>query len=155
MASNSCESFSAATSGPSFLTSGKLKFFSLRFFFTVSMIPFIPLAYYHNILSGIYVVLFSSCTFILWRQKNIQKTLFLISCALFFLASTDVVVTVYFFFRFVIQNGTLTNSAHSESTSQETWNPILEAKFAIYVVAKYVDCSSSKELNLMCYFITV
>lgn len=87
-------------------------------------------------LTGVYVVLFGCCTYTLWQQKVVRRTLFVITSILFFLASADIIVTIYFFFRFVVKSSQTTSPTHTGT--HETWNRTLEVKFAVYVVAKYV-----------------
>ncbi|KJA18261.1 hypothetical protein HYPSUDRAFT_45428 [Hypholoma sublateritium FD-334 SS-4] len=92
-------------------------------------------------LYGINVVTFALCTFILWRQKIFQRTPLIITSILFTLSSTDIIVTLYFFFRFVLDSGNVTSSATPNDGPQETWNKVLEVKFAVYVVANLVNSS--------------
>ena len=82
---------------------------------------------------------FSSCAFILWRRKIFQRTPLIITSILFILSSTDIIVTIYFFFKFVLDSGVVTSSTATKDGPQETWNKVLEVKFAVYVVAKYVS----------------
>jgi hypothetical protein len=89
-----------------------------------------------SFLTGIYVVLFGCCTYTLWRQKVVRRTLFVITSILFFLASADIIVAVYFFFRFVDKSSQ--KPSPTPTGPHETWNKTLEVKFAVYVVAKYV-----------------
>ncbi len=60
--------------------------------------------------AGINVVTFASCAFILWRQKIFQRTPLIITSILFILSSTDIIVTIYFFFKFVLDSGVVTTS---------------------------------------------
>lgn len=50
--------------------------------------------------------------------------------ALFLLASGDIAVTLYFFFRFAL------SSANTLHESGHRWSRTLKYKFALYIVAK-------------------
>ncbi|KAF8178924.1 hypothetical protein BJ912DRAFT_648148 [Pholiota molesta] len=99
-------------------------------------------------LYGIYVVLFGCCTYTLWRQKVVRRTLFVITSILFFLASADIIVAVYFFFRFVDKSSQ--KPTPTPTGPHETWNKTLEVKFAVYVVANAI---ASGLLIQRCYTI--
>ncbi|KAF8960651.1 hypothetical protein BDZ97DRAFT_1832956 [Flammula alnicola] len=107
-----------------------------------------PAILVQTFLYGIYVVLFCSCAFMLARQKVIQRTLFIASSLLFLLASADMILTLYFFFRFVL--GSSTQSSSAVQNTHEPWNRILEVKFALYVVANSI---ASGLLISRCYTI--
>ena len=76
------------------------------------------------------MVLFSYCTIILAKRKVVQKIRLGTSIALFLLASGDIAVTLYFFFRFALSSpNTLNEGGHQ-------WSITLMYKFALYIVAK-------------------
>ncbi|KAF9479543.1 hypothetical protein BDN70DRAFT_688992 [Pholiota conissans] len=88
---------------------------------------------------GIYVVLSACCTYTLWQQKVVRRASFFITSILFCLASADIIVTIYFFFRFIVQRVATTSPTPSDP--HETWNRTLEIKFAVYVVSNAIASS--------------
>jgi len=48
--------------------------------------------------------MFGSCVYLLIRRNITPRKLLAASSALFLLATADIVITLYFFFHFVIQN---------------------------------------------------
>ena len=80
-------------------------------------------------ISGVYVVLFGYCAIILAKRKVVQRIRLGTLIALFLLASGDIAVTLYFFFRFALYSTTL-NEAGGR------WSKTLMYKFALYIVAK-------------------
>jgi len=83
---------------------------------------------------GVYVVLFGWAAFSLVRQGAIRRTVLVASSLLFLLGTADVILTTYFFFKFVLQ-------VPGVSSQNESWNKILEVKFAVYVVANIISSS--------------
>ena len=80
---------------------------------------------------GVYVILFGYCTAILGKRKLAQRMLLGALISLFLLASADIAVTLFFFFRVL-----------STDPPQPPWNTTLMYKFALYIVAKYVSMVS-------------
>ena len=85
-------------------------------------------------LAGVSIVLFGWTAFTLIRQRAARRAVLVASCLLFTLETADVILTNYFFFNFVLK-------VPPVSSKDDGWNRFLEAKFAVYVVAKYVACS--------------
>lgn len=81
-------------------------------------------------ISGVYVVMFGYCTIILAKRKVAQRIRLGTLIALFLLASGDIAVTLYFFFRFTL------SSANTISEGGGRWSKTLMYKFALYIVAK-------------------
>lgn len=84
--------------------------------------------------SGVYVVLFGYCTIILAKRKIVQKIVLGAVIALFLLASADIAVTLFFFFRYALASRTTLNQ-----TGNQPWSRTLKYKFALYIFAKYVS----------------
>ena len=73
------------------------------------------------------MVLFGYCTIILAKRKVVQRIHLGTLIALFLLASGDIAVTLYFFFRFALS---------SANALGNRWSKTLMYKFALYIVAK-------------------
>lgn len=74
--------------------------------------------------------MFGYCTIILAKRKVLQRIHLGILIALFLLASGDIAVTLYFFFRFALF------SANTIHEGGNRWSKTLMYKFALYIVAK-------------------
>ncbi|KAF8908166.1 hypothetical protein CPB84DRAFT_1959343 [Gymnopilus junonius] len=83
---------------------------------------------------GVYVVLFGCAAFTLIRQKSVQRPVLAAFSLLFLLGTADVILTTYFFFKFVLQVPGVTRK-------DEKWNKFLEVKFAVYLVANAISSS--------------
>jgi len=82
-------------------------------------------------LFGVYVVMFGYCTIIIAKRKVVQRIRLGTLIALFLLASGDMAVTLYFFFRFALSNANTLNGGHR-------WSKALKYKFALYIVANAI-----------------
>jgi hypothetical protein len=82
------------------------------------------------------VVLFGYCIVILAKRKVMQRMRLATLITLFLLASGDIAVTLFFFFRFAL------SSAIPLDENGLPWSKTLMYKFAMYIVAKYVPMVS-------------
>lgn len=89
-----------------------------------------------NNIAGIYVVLFCASGFILLRSKVIPRKLLVAKSLLFLLGTADILLTLFFFLRLVLQPGLPFGQKAHSGGDHEPWNRILEVKFALYVAAK-------------------
>jgi hypothetical protein len=84
-------------------------------------------------LYGVYVVMFGYCTIILAKRKVVQRIRLGTLIALFLLASGDIAVTLYFFFRFGLSSAI--TLLHEDGNR---WSKTLMYKFAMYIVANAI-----------------
>jgi len=92
------------------------------------------------LVTGVYLVVFGSCVYLLTRRNIAWRKLLAVSSALFLLATADIIITLYFFFHFVIQHDlATTGTALQQKSLYKSWNEPLKIKFGFYVVAKYVQ----------------
>ena len=94
------------------------------------------------LVTGVYLVMFGSCAYILIRRtRNVtRRKLLATSSALFLLATADIIITLHFFFHFVIQNDLAKNGiALQQRDDHKSWDEPLKIKFGVSVVAKYVQ----------------
>lgn len=89
-------------------------------------------------LYGVHLVMFGSCLYLLTRRHVTPRKLLAASSALFLLATADVIITLYFFFHFVLPKDLATTGIPLLQRDHKTWNEPLKIKFGFYVVANAI-----------------
>ncbi|KAF9004585.1 hypothetical protein BDQ17DRAFT_1424433 [Cyathus striatus] len=86
-----------------------------------------PAMLLETFLYGLYIVVFSHCAYLLMNKKKTQRLLLLSALAMFMLASAELALTFFFFFRYILRN---------QFDKQEQ---LPNYKFVIYLSAKWRD----------------
>jgi hypothetical protein len=100
-----------------------------------------PAIILETFLYGIYGVLFCTSAFFILRSKIVHKKLLAATSLLFLLGTADILLTLYFFLRLVLQPGVPFGHRVQSGGDHEPWNRILEVKFALYVAANSIASS--------------
>ncbi|KIM43570.1 hypothetical protein M413DRAFT_384002 [Hebeloma cylindrosporum] len=107
--------------------------FPLTYYVTWNFFPQLEIFLY-----GVYLVMFGSCLYLLTRRNVTPRKLLVASSALFLLATADVIITLYFFFHFVLPKDLATTGIPLLQRDHKTWNEPLKIKFGFYVVANAI-----------------